>query len=116
MLKNNCMSCHNKSPSALARSTGFALDPKRTYRPAELAAQLQRRGLMMGPETQALLDVHEPGTSEILLRLEGRQGRRRMPPVEGGVATTHDALIHAIHRWAVAMAAQNAGHHAAISH
>lgn len=103
MLRTNCLSCHNPSEQAMAQRTGFVLDPRKRYRPDELEQALSRRGVMMGADTQPLLDTNDLERSEILIRLKGTHGRRRMPPLEGGVATTDEKLNRAIREWASSM-------------
>lgn len=100
LLRTNCLSCHNSSKNAMARRSGFVLDPQKRYSPVALAQALRQRGVMMGADTQPILNLERLSDSEILMRLEGRSGRRRMPPREGGVATKHEELIHAIKQWA----------------
>jgi hypothetical protein len=98
-LRHNCLSCHNRSQTALARLTGFTLDPRQRYTTRELAAVLSRRGVMMDVQTRPIVTPGVPEESEIILRLRGLYGRRRMPPVEGGVATMDERLIGRMERW-----------------
>lgn len=99
MLRHNCMTCHNAGPNALGRRTGFVLDPGIDYSTADLLALWSRPGLMMGTATRPIVTPGRPDESELMLRLRGEQGRRRMPPEEGGVHGPHARLIEQAERW-----------------
>lgn len=99
MLRHNCMTCHNAGPNALGRRTGFVLDPRIDYSAADLLALWSRPGLMMGTATRPIVTPGRPDESELMLRLRGEQGRRRMPPEEGGVHGLHARLIEQAERW-----------------
>lgn len=102
MLRHNCMTCHNDSPNALGRRTGFVLDPRIDYDRTRLLAVLSRPGVMMGPATRSIVVPGHPDESELILRLKGELGRRRMPPEEGGVPGLHARLIERAERWILA--------------
>lgn len=99
VMRHNCLSCHNASPEAAARNTGFVLDPRREYSAQELWNLLSRRGVMQGTDTHPLV---APGTAhggELFLRLRGEADRRRMPPSEGGVTSIHEVLLKQLEAW-----------------
>jgi len=101
-LRNNCASCHNASPLALGHSTAFVLDPNRAYTTAELLAVLAGPGKMMGAATLPLVVPGDPDHSEIMLRLQGLDGRRRMPPAEGGLPEPEAQISALLRAWILA--------------
>ena len=104
VLRNNCASCHNASPLALGHGTAFVLDPNRAYTTAELLAVLAVPGKMMGAATQPLVVPGDPDHSEIMLRLQGLEARRRMPPLEGGLPEPEAHVIELLRAWILAAA------------
>jgi hypothetical protein len=98
-LRNNCASCHNTDEGAAARMTALHLDPNRKYSTAELADTLSTTAIMMGDRGLPLVEPGDPGRSEIMLRVEGLEGRRRMPPLEGGVPVPDAAFTSLLREW-----------------
>lgn len=98
VIRNNCASCHNPSPDAAASFTAFVVDPNADYSADALLALLSAPGMMV-------LDAHPlvtPGdlmSSEIWLRLNGLEDRRRMPPVEGGLPDPDPAMLALWQAW-----------------
>lgn len=99
VLRNNCASCHSSSRYAAASGTSFVLDPNRDYTTAELADALSEVAVMSGDRGLPIVEPGDPSRSEIMLRLLGLDGRRRMPPIEGGVPAHYDDLIDLMERW-----------------
>lgn len=99
VLRNNCASCHSSSSYAAGSGTAFVLDPNRDYTTSELADVLSTTAVMSGDRGLALVEPGDPSRSEIMLRLLGLDGRRRMPPIEGGVPAHYDELIELMGRW-----------------
>ncbi len=99
LLRNNCLSCHNPSERAAGRATGFVLDPNREYSAAELQAALAQPSRIMGSLAKAIVTPGQPATSELVMRLQGSHGRRRMPPVEGGVPELDEELLALTSSW-----------------
>lgn len=98
-LRNNCASCHNASPHAMGAVTAFRLDPNANYTTDELAGLLGVRGKMMGDRTLPLVTPGDPSRSEIMLRVQGLEGRRRMPPIEGGVPEPDRNFVENLRAW-----------------
>jgi hypothetical protein len=99
LLRNNCLSCHNPYKRAAAQDTGFVLSPARAYTTAELRTRLAVRSSLMGRSARPIVTPGRPAESELWLRLRGEQGRRRMPPTEGGVPERDEGLIKVATRW-----------------
>ncbi|MDX1993082.1 MAG: hypothetical protein SF029_11865 [bacterium] len=106
VLRNNCASCHNASPGAAAAFSAFILDPNRAYTAQELLDLLSVNGVMM-VGAHPLVTPGSLETSEIYLRLHGLEGRRRMPPREGGLADPDPRIIALLEAWI--LAADDAG-------
>jgi len=85
LFRMNCLSCHNTASLAAARDTGFVLAPGRAYSLGELRRALGGQSRVMGALGRPVLSPGQPAQSELVLRLRGLEGRRRMPPAEGGV-------------------------------
>jgi len=103
VLRNNCLSCHNASNNAMGRTTGFILDPNKDYTTQELVTALNVKGKMFGDETNFIVTPGDPDHSEIMLRLMGLDGRRRMPPAEGGLPQPNDHFIDLVRSWILAV-------------
>jgi hypothetical protein len=99
VFRNNCLSCHNGSARSIGRETGFVLEPGKDYTVEALRARLQRRSTVMGRLGLPVVAPGSPGQSELVLRLKGAAGRRRMPPAEGGLPDRDEALIKLASRW-----------------
>jgi mono/diheme cytochrome c family protein len=99
LFRNNCLSCHNSARGAGARQTAFVLQPGRRYSDAELARLLSASSRVMGAMAQPVIVPGQPDASELLMRLRGVQGRRRMPPAEGGVPELDRELITLTRAW-----------------
>lgn len=99
LLRHNCLTCHNAGARAVARRTGFVLDPQKHYSTRDLIDALARPGVMRGAQTPPLVVPGSPESSELLLRLEGSATHRRMPPEEGGVPAPHLRLIERARAW-----------------
>jgi len=97
--RNNCATCHNASTDSEASFTGFVIDPNYAYTTDELVEVLSQNGIMMGQETYPIVSPSNPDTSEIMLRLHGENGRRRMPPIEGGAPELYTDLINLMETW-----------------
>lgn len=102
IFRNNCSTCHTTSPHAPGRETAFAIDPVQPRTRAELAAALADRAKFMGALGKPIVTRGKPAESELILRLKGEQGRRRMPPVEGGVPDPDVELTTLSERWITA--------------
>jgi mono/diheme cytochrome c family protein len=99
ILRNNCVSCHNPDPLAAARTTAFVLDPDVRYTRAELLERLGSARAMRHAGALPLVSPGSPEKSELVLRMTGHEGRRRMPPVEGGVPAVDEELVELTSRW-----------------
>lgn len=99
LLRNNCLSCHNPYKRAAAQDTSFVLSPDRAYTEADLRTRLAARSSLMGRSARPMVTPGRPAQSELWLRLRGEQGRRRMPPVEGGVPERDEGLLRVATRW-----------------
>ena len=99
LLRNNCASCHNTQPESPGAPTAFHLDPNEEYTRNELVVALSAKGKMMGERSLPLVEPGDADRSEIMLRLQGLEGRRRMPPIEGGVPDTYIELIDVMREW-----------------
>jgi hypothetical protein len=99
MLRNNCLSCHNPSPRSAGRETAFSLEPGVAYTRAQLGERLAERARFVGPLGKPIVTPGKVEQSEILLRLRGEQGRRRMPPTEGGVPDPDLELGRIVEGW-----------------
>ena len=98
VLRNNCASCHNSSTSAAAYFTAFQIDPNAHYNTQELIQLLGVKGLMAG-DAFPLVTPGELNQSEIWLRINGLERRRRMPPLEGGLPEVDPKFIRLIEQW-----------------
>jgi len=99
ILRNNCTTCHSSSPRSAGRETAFVLDPTVRYSRQQLVERLSARAKFMGPLGKPLVTPGKPAESEILLRIKGEEGRRRMPPVEGGVPDPDAELAVLVADW-----------------
>jgi mono/diheme cytochrome c family protein len=99
VFRNNCLSCHNGSSRAIGRDTAFVLEPGRDYTSEALRARLRRRSAVMGRLGFSVVAPGSPAESELVLRLKGAAGRRRMPPAEGGLPDRDERLIKLASRW-----------------
>jgi hypothetical protein len=100
VLRNNCASCHNGSSYSAANFTAFKLDPNYNYSTEELIALLEVNGMMI----EGALPLVTPGSleqSELWLRLNGLDGRRRMPPFEGGLPDIDPEIVSLLENWIV---------------
>lgn len=104
ILRNNCISCHNAGPRAVGRTTGFVLEPGKAYTEEELLAAMDRPSTLMGPLGHPVLTPGQPDQSELVLRLRGVEGRRRMPPAEGGVPEPDTELTRLSETWVKSLA------------
>lgn len=104
-LRNNCLSCHNSAPGAVGRETAFVLDPNGPYTPRSLVAALSRESVVMGQLGHPVVTAGAPGQSELVLRLKGERGRRRMPPAEGGLPDRDQQLIDLATGWVEGLSA-----------
>lgn len=100
LLRNNCLSCHNSVAGAQGRDTAFVLTPGRPYTDAEILALFAKPSRIMGTLGHPVLVPAEPRRSEFILRLLGEEGRRRMPPTEGGVPEPDQELTQMALAWA----------------
>lgn len=98
ILRNNCASCHNSSPRAAASFTAFQVDPNTNYNTDELVALLSGNGRMVA-NAFPLVTPGVLSESEIWLRLNGLEGRRRMPPLEGGLPEVDPKIINLFEAW-----------------
>ncbi len=98
LMRNNCASCHNASPYALASFTALIMDPNYNYSTDEMVELLRVSGRMM-PNAHPLVTPGNLEQSEIWLRLNGLDGRRRMPPSEGGLPDLDPRLIDLLKAW-----------------
>jgi len=103
VLRNNCLSCHNPSFRAAAQQTAFVLHPDRTYTPAQLRRLLSVRSTVMGSLGLPIVSAGAPAASELVLRLSGARGRRRMPPAEGGLPEPDRDLEGQVRGWIAAL-------------
>lgn len=99
-MRNNCASCHNASPHANANMTNFILEPNRNYTPGELIDLFNVEGIMM-TNAYPLVTLGNVEQSEIWLRLNGHDGRRRMPPAEGGLPDVDPSIIQMFEEWII---------------
>lgn len=100
LLRNNCASCHNGSTYSAANFTAFVIDPNKNYTTDELRALLGVDGKMV----EGAFSLVTPGDlsrSELWLRINGHDGRRRMPPVEGGLPDIDPRVITLLENWIV---------------
>jgi hypothetical protein len=100
MARNNCASCHNASPNASASFTAFIMDPNREYTSAELLELLGINGRMIA-NAYPLVTPGNLDESELWLRINGLEGRRRMPPREGGLPEIDPDLVDLWRSWIV---------------
>ncbi len=98
VMRNNCTSCHNTSVHAAANFSGFLLDPNREYTTEELIELFHVNGRMI-PEAFPLVTPGSLEESELWLRVNGLEGRRRMPPSEGGLPDIDPAVVELIRTW-----------------
>ncbi|MBX3015259.1 MAG: hypothetical protein KF832_27315 [Caldilineaceae bacterium] len=98
VIRNNCASCHNGSPLAAASFTAFVVDPNVAYSPAELLAIFSQSGKMFA-DANPLVTPGSLEKSEIYLRLTGSEGRRRMPPIEGGLPEPDPHMVNLFATW-----------------
>jgi hypothetical protein len=98
VIRNNCLSCHNPNPLAQGNITAFVLDPNRAYTGDELLEVLSVRGRMVS-DPQPLVTAGALDKSEVMLRLLGVEGRRRMPPVEGGLPDQDEHILALWREW-----------------
>lgn len=98
VMRNNCLSCHNANSLAQGNITAFVLDPNRAYTGDELIEALSVRGRMVA-EPHPLVTPGELDKSEVMLRLLGVEGRRRMPPVEGGLPDQDEHILAVWREW-----------------
>jgi hypothetical protein len=99
-MRNNCASCHNASPHANANMTSFILEPNRNYTPNELIDLFSINGVMM-TNAHPLVTLGNLEQSELWLRLNGHEGRRRMPPSEGGLPNVDASIIQLFEEWII---------------
>lgn len=97
--RNNCASCHTSRSDAAGSSTAFQLDPNRQYSTDELVEVLGVHGTMMNERSLQLVAPGDPGRSEIWLRVNGLEDRRRMPPIEGGVPEPSEDFLALVNTW-----------------
>lgn len=100
VIRNNCASCHNMSPNAAASYTAFVVDPNYNYSPEELMEVFSQQGKMFA-DAYALVTPGSLEQSEIYLRLTGSVGRRRMPPIEGGLSMPDAKMVNLFEQWIV---------------
>lgn len=98
VIRNNCASCHNLSTNSPAYFTSFVVDPNYDYTPDELMAIFRQQGKMFA-NAYPLVTPGSLEESEIYLRLTGSEGRRRMPPIEGGLPTPDQQMINLFEQW-----------------
>ncbi|GAB4519390.1 MAG: hypothetical protein OHK0046_28200 [Anaerolineae bacterium] len=98
VIRNNCASCHNAAPGAAAAFTAFVVDPNKNYTSGELLALLETPGHMM-VDAYPLVTPGQPEHSEIYLRVMGLEGRRRMPPLEGGLPEVDPRIVDLWEAW-----------------
>jgi hypothetical protein len=108
VIRNNCASCHNSSPNAAAAFTAFIVDPNHPYSTQELLDLLAQKGRMMGDASLPLVTPGDLTQSEVWLRINGLDGRRRMPPLEGGLPEPDLRIIELWRAWILAAGATNA--------
>jgi mono/diheme cytochrome c family protein len=102
ILRNNCASCHNAAPGAAASFTAFVIDPNRAYSAENLIDLLGADSRMMGEAGYPLVTAGSLEESEIWLRLNGLHGRRRMPPLEGGLPQPDPRMLDLWRAWILA--------------
>jgi mono/diheme cytochrome c family protein len=100
VVRNNCASCHNASPNAAANFTAFIIDPNRDYTSTELLDLLSVNGRMM-PDAYPLVTPGQLEQSELWLRINGLEDRRRMPPREGGLPEINPNLVNLWRSWII---------------
>ncbi|MGQ9908708.1 MAG: hypothetical protein ACUVS2_07725 [Candidatus Flexifilum sp.] len=98
VLRNNCASCHNSSSYAQANFSAFIIDPNRNYTTEELVSVFRVNGRMVA-NAHPLVTPGNLEQSEIWLRLNGLDGRRRMPPREGGLPDLDPRLLDLLSAW-----------------
>lgn len=98
LMRQNCASCHNDSIHAQARGTAFTIDPNYAYSGAELLALLDVEA-RMDADPFPLVTPGSLDESELWLRLNGLEGRRRMPPREGGLPELDARMIDLWRQW-----------------
>jgi hypothetical protein len=99
-MRNNCASCHNDSIYAAGSMTSFILDPNYDYTPNELIDLFSINGVMVS-NAKPLVTVGDIENSEIWLRLHGQDGRRRMPPAEGGLPDVDPSMLQTFEEWII---------------
>lgn len=104
VMRNNCASCHNASPDAAGSITAFVIDPNRDYSTEELLAVLGVTGQLYA-DAYPLVTAGDLEHSEVWLRLNGLEGRRRMPPREGGLPHPDESVIALWRDWILATGA-----------
>lgn len=105
VMRNNCASCHNNSPDASGSVSAFVMDPNRAYTAEELLEMLRAKGRMVADANPLVVPGH-PEQSELWLRLMGLDGRRRMPPVEGGLPDIDPRIVSLVESWIISVGQQ----------
>jgi hypothetical protein len=100
--RNNCVTCHSPGLRSAGRETAFSLDPTASLTREQLLETLSAKARFMGPLGRPLVTPGKPAESEIALRLKGEEGRRRMPPTEGGVPDPDRELASLVDAWIAA--------------
>jgi mono/diheme cytochrome c family protein len=100
VMRNNCASCHNASPNAAANFTAFTVDPNREYSSADLLELLGVDGRMM-LNAYPLVTPGHLEESELWLRINGLENRRRMPPREGGLPEIDPDIVNLWRHWII---------------
>ncbi len=100
MLRNNCASCHNSSVHAAANYSAFIIDPNYQYTASELLETLSAQGIMF-TDAAPLVTAGDLENSELWLRLNGVDGRRRMPPAEGGLPEMDPYIRDLLAEWII---------------
>lgn len=98
-LRNNCLSCHNSSTRATGKHTAFVLEPGQSYPAQTLLSRLKKTSSVMGSLGVSVVTPGSPEHSELILRLRGAEGRRRMPPAEGGLPDPDEGLTALATSW-----------------
>lgn len=98
VIRNNCASCHNASPDAAASISGFIIDPNKAYTTEELMSVLGVTGKMT-IDAHPIVTAGNLEESEVWLRLNGLDGRRRMPPREGGLPEPSVKIVGLWQEW-----------------
>lgn len=101
LLRQNCASCHTSSELAQASKTAFVIDPNRAYTGDDLLALLSTEA-RMAHDPNPLVTPGDLAKSEIWLRLNGLEDRRRMPPREGGLPELDARTIELWRQWIIA--------------